>query len=608
MKASDIFAGALNPLFTGHDSFVKIGSTHVLPCYFFQVLVNVAPPKPTRLLTESERKALLNHDASPETPESPISQKHLIIESESQPPTEGPPFIQYSLLNQNDSLNISNLGWDALTEELLLSLDRQNLFPSLGDPPHLDMDIGTDWIHAPLASPEILSAASSMSAISRGSSAAREQKSDSNQISGRLETIQQSPDVKIKSETPVLGSVEDICDTGEVNENRLNGNTDIHRTASSDSAKDFLLKPLPYNILNGSSQDIPNGSMNNLLKSSESQNSQYAFNQDKEIACDSVSRTFGSFKESKGKPKPHSLEFISNVSGDNHDTSRKERLDIKSTIEVYDHHSPEENNQFGYGNPNEVYSAACIGYHPQTFAGYHPPSKSANEKCTTNFGSSKPNKKLHYSQSESHIEVLSDKYKMKRSTEQGDIAHMGDTTTVFVPDLDKKRTLHQNDSSPQFDLAVLPRLIGGISRLDSVEEHVQSVEKLSEKVPDSSINSDNSRNHGTDEGIPLNENGGSDDQCICRGSSDKERKSSNIKGLVLNDCLELNRSNRGSLTDSVISPTRFEKLEDCESPLFNSNSYHSTSVSSFSGESDKHLSSVSGQSDISDLPIVETDV
>lgn len=131
------------------------------------------------------------------------------------------------------------------------------------------------------------------------------------------------------------------------------------------------------------------------------------------------------------------------------------RTESETEDQSYERHSPVEMNQSEYGNPNSYYSAAGLGYPhfvsdndecmsegsvnsdnsdfnrmmEEESRHAHPPLKLSHSEC-----SKLQKKPLHSSQSDSYIQTLSEKYVMRRSREQGDIAHLQDVNNVFEVD------------------------------------------------------------------------------------------------------------------------------------------------------------------------------
>lgn len=139
---------------------------------------------------------------------------------------------------------------------------------------------------------------------------------------------------------------------------------------------------------------------------------------------------------------------------ENHIAQNNHCLIHNSNLEdlQYERHSPvETNHQTEYGNPNCFYSAAGLGYPhfvneereeamsedsettseinrliEEEAENLHLPLQISHSDCMK-----LQKKSLHSSQSDSFLQSLSEKYVMRRSKEQGDIAHLQDINNVF---------------------------------------------------------------------------------------------------------------------------------------------------------------------------------
>lgn len=405
------------------------------------MLVNVAPPKPTRLLSETERKALLTHDLSPGTPVSLESQKIPLYESRT------------STLNNGQDLY--NIHWDMLNEDILLSLEKENLFPEFYEFPKLELDLDTSWISAPLASPEVLSVSSS--GLSLDSSFKNKGLSSA---SVKLETIQQSPDMKVKIDTPskssldsisenkigaVSGDVKTKSDTSVIKNDQSTSDRSIRQTHSSNECNIDGAESLP--MLREIQKEIFN----------HSQLSNY----------NAVSTDHTTLIQ-----KPFPLNNVDTTQADC-DTHLVER------------HSPSKSNQFERLHTSDHLSHAgleCTPEHSGVRQSFHGRSPSPSPKVP-----SPANKRLHYSQSESYIETLSDKFKMKRSKEQGDIAHLKDTAKVYEVNTGKghEKLLKPRESEPIFEESKLPLVQSAILETTSGPDEEQ--ESLLMAVRDNSL-------------------------------------------------------------------------------------------------------------------------
>ena len=403
------------------------------------MLINVAPPKPTRLLTEMERKALLMHDLSPGTPVSLDSQKVPMYENGNRAPD----------YEQDD---LYNIHWDMLNEDILLSLEKESLFPEFYDPPRLELDLDTNWIEAPLASPEELSVASGLFGLSRDSSYKTKCVSST---SVRLETIHQSPDMKVKIDTPSKGSLDDVVDDKDGA-----GISEATVSEAVDQVEDLSAGSVLTGI------DNPIGSSSAALSEEHKQSS------------DPTQSDLHDIIEDLGIPSHHLSPEIQSPSFNNTDNSATECDNHNS----YNRHSPVESSQFQHLNPNDQYSQAGLGYTPELLGIRRPSPK---RHLSPNVPSPN-NKRLHYSQSESYIGTLSDKYSMKRSREQGDIAHLQDTARVYEANSSKsqEKLLKPRESEPLFEESKLPVVHSAILEASS---HLEDEENTLIEAGDSEI-------------------------------------------------------------------------------------------------------------------------
>ncbi|CAG2189019.1 DAGL [Mytilus edulis] len=314
-----------------------------------KVLVNVAPPKPIRTLTEDERQNLLNNRTPSVDSVLGLGQVDILIEPEIADQSLGhlPVYDMSNYHNENE-----------------YSLDAEGNIVITKNKPKMTLNLNEN-ADAPLASPETLSDRSSLaSSGSLKNIVSSNRDSLRKSLQSPLETIQQSPTVKSPNET---------------------------------------------------SFDMP------FIK----QESKTSDNSD------------------------HVMTDQSDVT-DSHVT---ERTDSTNTDDqLFDRHSPVESNyQVEYGSPNCFYSPAGLGYPhfiddqepeemmsdssetsemnqliEQESENIHLPLKVSHSEC------GKIQKKpLQCSQSDSYLQSLSDKYKMRRSKEQGDIAHLQDINNVF---------------------------------------------------------------------------------------------------------------------------------------------------------------------------------
>ena len=519
------------------------------------MLINVAPPKPTRLLSETERKVLLMHDLSPGTPGSQESQKVPLFESRN------------STLNNGQDLY--NMHWDMLNEDLLLSLEKENLFPDLYEFPKLELDMDTSWIQAPLASPEILSTSSSLGKLSHDSSFKKKSVSST---SVRLETIQQSPDMKVKIDTPSKSSLIDICE-GKTDIIAVDINTESEHDKSS---KDQSFKHSPLRA---------NGRLaNNSPKLCE------------------IHKPISS--HNNHSPDSHSTTTDKNIKSVPHDLlaevhpSSLDKLDSSPTkcdTHLYDRHSPVESTQFGHLHPNDHYSPAALGYTPE----YSGVRRQSPKRGLSPSVPSPKNKRLHYSQSESYIETLSDKYSMKRSREQGDIAHLQDTAKVYEVNSSgsQEKLLKPRESEPLFDERKLPLVHSAIIETTDQAEDEQSslVEKIDNELDGSYLEISESINNETEKLLQKGDEAGLEEHIEAVMNSDD----------VPAVAVEINEP----LVTSVDS-MEDDKMDE----LYSKNTRLSVSEGTYSGSEKRSSSSgqstsghsISGHSD--EYPMVETDV
>lgn len=561
---------------------------------------------------------------SPETPVTPLIQNHL----ETAPVIIKPGNSNAGNVGHITEQNLNNHGWDTATEELLLSLDRQNLFPGLGENLSAMIDLDSDWVHAPLATPEVLSAASSMSVLSRTCSISKgEHKSES--MSGRLEAIKQSPEIQSRSVSSAQNSVDDLADTlSEMDTIKIDR---VPEYKTKDDLKMPQCKSIGDLLLQSGENgevpmlDISKGSMANLLPSSEYETGAENVTIGKKQSVKSISfnpvinkiKSSPDFIDRTSKELNTTCIGIENTENNAGGNSNGNMIcfqtcKVENEMEnkgLYERHSPVETNQFGYANPNELYSAASIGYVPHYLEDMNGHSDDnlavIDTKEDTKSSPRTPEKRLHYSQSESRLKGLSDQFQMRRSTEEGDIAHLEDTSTVFVGERLKKIFTHR-ESEPAFDKDLLPKRE---SRLEAVVEHQNSVPEQENGV-NSLENTNTSPELDLLNKEPLRKNL---EICVDVTNVDSGTEvDSDMTCLLNKDNMSIseerldknNLSSRNSLCSSRSSPGRTPEEEDIR--LFHSQSCHSTFTSSVSGGSEQRLSLISANSE--DFPIVETDV
>ena len=380
--------------------------------------MNVAPPKPTRLLTETERKALLTHDLSPGTPVSPASQKIPMFES--------------GTSTLNNAHDLYNVHWDMLNEDILLSLEKESLFPELYELPRLELDLDTSWISAPLASPENLSVSSSAMSLEN----ALKNKCVSS-TSVRLETIQQSPDVAVKIDSlddesvaksgAVIVDINTSSDTANVNDSEIVKHESQSKTYSDDELSAIKVNGSPkISVIHKQTSNHSQESNSCSVQMDKDNHSNYS------------------------SPILHSSPF-------NHSENT---FQAECDTPLLDRHSPIQNSLNGHIHPTNHRSPVYTQNSPENLGRRKPsPRRTLSPKVP-----SPANKRLHYSQSESYIETLSDKYQMKRSKEQGDIAHLRDTTKVYEANSSKsqEKLLKPRESEPIFEESKLPQVHSAI--------------------------------------------------------------------------------------------------------------------------------------------------
>ncbi|XP_078331862.1 diacylglycerol lipase-alpha-like isoform X4 [Crassostrea virginica] len=358
-----------------------------------KVLVNVAPPKPERVLSEEERQAFLD-ERSPSgdtLKQEAVEEENVNVELETLP--------RYLYEKTEEENNIS-VGPDGL---LVVNSSKKK--------PKLILDLNSkDPVEAPLASPDTVSERSSvLNSLSQTSDLdkARDNCRLSLQSPPTLETIEQSPDLR----KPNL--IEEIQTRTESPIKSCNGNV----------VKTCAVVEWRPRVIKTSSEDC------------QENHSQFLTDEESENTALLPARNL-------------------------------------------ERHSPEETLQAEYEDPNYYYTSAGIGY-PHGQGAYYPPIEeddvqssdsvpelisvnstvpelitvnntvpdllSVNCKqdsikvpihriqstCQYQDPCSKSEETLKTSQSESHLHTLSEKFRMKRSQEQGDIAHLQDTARVY---------------------------------------------------------------------------------------------------------------------------------------------------------------------------------
>lgn len=352
-----------------------------------------------------------------------------------------------------------------LNEDILLSLEKESLFPELYELPRLELDLDTSWISAPLASPENLSVSSSAMSLEN----ALKNKCVSS-TSVRLETIQQSPDVAVKVDTQSKSSLDNndsVAKSGAVIVD-INTCSDTANVTNGEIMKDELqLKTYTDNELsaikvNGSPKTsvTPKTSIIHKHTGNHSQESNSSLVQlDKDIHTKYSS------------PKLHSSPLNP----------------TECDTPLLDRHSPIESSLTEHLHPSNHISPVYTQHSPESLGQRKlSPRRTLSPKVP-----SPANKRLHYSQSESYIETLSDKYQMKRSKEQGDIAHLRDTTKVFEAHSSKsqEKLLKPRESEPLFEESKLPQVHSAIleTSYKETEDNGGALKAVAEVEPDELI-------------------------------------------------------------------------------------------------------------------------
>lgn len=586
--------------------------------------MNAAPPKPTRLLSEPERKAMLKHDMSPGTPDIPTALLtpntgnqhivHVVTEKETKN-------VENDIENY---MNSNNIGWDTATEELLMTLDRQHLFPGFGDNSRLEfVDLDSDFIQAPLASPEGLSEASSMCTLNReGSLPKGDYRPES--VSVALQPIEQSPEICVKNEDSEQNlSVMESYDTPYLSIPRKSLNESV--SVGDFLKKSHLLGALELDLIAHSSQ----GSLNNLLPVVDDDGSTDDFYRDNVSVYDNIDDNSTNGFEIKAKHNDREQlevgtctrerKLIEKSYEENKNHSNNATADIENSgLSVmkygapnYGRHSPDESSQFGYSDPNEIYSAASTGYSPPQISIEEIKPSVRLHSSDSSPKSPHPNKILQYSQSESRLKGLSEEYTMRRSTEEGDIAHLEDNKTIFVhSNLDK--VLKSRESDPAMNVKLLTKNFSDYG-LQSVKE-IEGNDECEETFDEPCINT-------REDDTNLDKGYVKSDRCFDffgekhsrREKTDVndqtgllERKESDDDKTVTEENRPLSVNSKTSETVSAGLVSNLSSPDEADRRLFHSNSCHSTFASSTSGESEQRLSLISANSE--DLPIVETDV
>ncbi|XP_061192238.1 diacylglycerol lipase-alpha-like isoform X1 [Saccostrea echinata] len=340
-----------------------------------KVLVNVAPPKPERILSEEERQAFLDE----RSPSGNTLKAETKDEQNVNTEVETLPRFLYEKTDEEPTITVGP--------------DGQLVVYSSKKKPKLLMDLNSDEpVEAPLASPDTLSERSSvLNSLSQTSELdkGKENCRMTLQSPPALETIKQSPELR-KHEF-------------------------VNKSSSSCESQ--------CKQCNG-----------NVVKTCAVVESNPLFNKE----C--------SDGHPESTPPPPKLNEKENTA-----------LLLVSSSE---RHSPEETLQAEYEDPNYYYTAAGIGY-PHGSGAYHPPLVVTNLTSSDGGSAATPFKSksdvgcvnspmhrikstcqyqetgdnseetLKTSQSESHLQTLSEKYRMKRSQEQGDIAHLQDSAKVY---------------------------------------------------------------------------------------------------------------------------------------------------------------------------------
>lgn len=368
--------------------------------------MNAAPPKPTRKLTEMERKELLCPDPSP-SPSSYGSPQKFYLETSfnTNQASDGP----VTVVKETNHNPVPGMSWDEITNEPTMTLEQlesEDAFPSLASPPQLCLDLQKqEIIHAPLASPEALSDISSICSVGRDFSMPSGHTAHKIvPVTQKLETIQHSPVPTARSVARHVSMTDNCKDTPVQNGILSNAQDDRHcgsNTLTHHAQVEASLPVMAQSATELLSSDAHQSEINNdcALESLE----------ESDIVKPLMNKKL---KLTNSKSSP-----LSNHKGQGESRG----------VVCYDRHSPDDCNQYGYGNPNECYSAAGIGY-PHGSGAYHPPIRLFKHSLSE---AKEQSNQIKSSQSESYLQQLSAKYTMRRSTEQRDIAHLQDTTRVF---------------------------------------------------------------------------------------------------------------------------------------------------------------------------------
>ena len=409
-----------------------------------QVLVNVAPPKPNRTLTEEERRHMLQNRSPSEGSEG--SRYRLVISEDFSIRCTVPCYKTQTTSVACDNFCEQSGDISCDTNCLL----ENNTMDRICDNSDGMLDVPLDIIEAPLASPETLSDISSICTVSRNNSLnlSGSKPKSLNPGTPNLETIIQSPECKLKKNSENNNCVK----TEVVVENTVDISQESTEHLSSYDRKKHQFKH---------------------------------------------SRDHMKIQNEVPSPVCELLEFA-----------------------AYERHSPvdSECNQSEYSGPNEY-----LGPNLYNTGGYPGPNLCSThlgdedrlnvhsplrgclsgshhcEKCrqnsTTNVTqcSTKDEKIIKCSQSESYLMNLSAKYVMRRSAEQRDITRLQDSSEVFNTISDGDNTKSSLSDSQQLIEIRCNRTQGGgncVNGSNGTQESSNSLEDDSEQRLSSSHSDD----------------------------------------------------------------------------------------------------------------------
>ena len=399
------------------------------------MLINVGPAKPSRKLSEAERKALL----SPDSPLSAHNQPHRLL-------------LETSFTNQNletsDDLNRSSGCYSNTSEANSLSWDyeRSKLMPvpvkaasgqleGQSAKPYLKLDLNTeDWqqAQAPLATPETLSDTSSV----ESGSLKRPNNGYQRLTSGiqRMAPIQQSPLRQVKADklpgycyyvqppSPVdyaeLSPLKDKFDFSSTLPNAHstpvkdctsndgnNGSNTITTMATVETSSALPMPPKPPRINHLDQSE--NKSMLNKTTSGvgERNSSKVHFDvQSSDMSEDDEEAAILDRDKSRSNEKLIPVNGPLMRNGMDSDAGSENQ---ESLLSEFDRHSPEFGNQVIYDSIAGHYSHAGRGY---PHGGYQA---------------------IDMTESESHLPQLAQEMELIRAPEEDDLTKVADTSALF---------------------------------------------------------------------------------------------------------------------------------------------------------------------------------